>query len=56
MDIEIRANLPEEAAEVRTVIAAAFVDETVATLWEDLAARPRAGSCVPALLESRLEV
>lgn len=46
MVIEVRAELPADAAEVHAVIAEAFDDETVALLWEDLAARPRAASYV----------
>ena len=46
MVIEVRAELPADAAEVHAVVAATFDDETVAALWEDLAARPRAASYV----------
>ena len=46
MVIEVRAQLPADAAEVHAVIARAFDDENVAALWEDLAARPRAASYV----------
>lgn len=46
MAIEVRAQLPADFAEVHAVVAQAFDDETVAALWEDLAARPRALSYV----------
>ena len=46
MVIEVRAALPADAADVHGVIAGAFGDETVAALWEDLAARPRSASYV----------
>lgn len=46
MDIEIRAELAADAADVHTVVASAFADESVAVLWGDLAARPRAASYV----------
>ena len=46
MDIEVRAEVPADSAEVHAVIAAAFDDETVAVLWEDLAVRPQAASFV----------
>src|ERR1700710_1888680 len=46
MELEVRAEVPSDAAEVRAVVAAAFDDETVAVLWEELAARPGAASYV----------
>jgi len=46
MEIDVRAEAPADSAEVRTVVAAAFADETVAVLWEELAAGPRAASFV----------
>jgi putative acetyltransferase len=46
MDIEVRAEVPADSAEVRDVIAAALYDETVAVLWEDLAVRPQTASFV----------
>jgi putative acetyltransferase len=46
MEIDVRAEAPADTAEVRTVVAAAFADETVAVLWEELAAGPRAASFV----------
>jgi putative acetyltransferase len=46
MVIEVRAQLPADAAEVHAVVAEAFDDETVAGLWEDLAEQPRAASYV----------
>jgi hypothetical protein len=46
MDIEVRAEVAADSAEVHAVIAAAFDDETVAVLWEDLAVRPQAASFV----------
>jgi putative acetyltransferase len=46
MEIDVRAEVLADSAEVHTVVAVAFVDETVAVLWEELAARPRAASFV----------
>jgi putative acetyltransferase len=44
--IEVRAESAAESAEVHAVVAAAFRDDSVAVLWEDLAARPGAASYV----------
>jgi putative acetyltransferase len=46
MVIEVRAQTPADSAEVHAVVAAAFADETVAVLWEELAANPHAASRV----------
>ena len=46
MEIDVRAENPADSAEVHAVVAAAFADETVAVLWEDLAAGPGAASYV----------
>jgi putative acetyltransferase len=46
MEIEVRAETSADSAEVRTVVTTAFADETVAVLWEELAAGPRAASFV----------
>jgi putative acetyltransferase len=46
MDIEVRAEAPADSPDVHAVVAAAFDDETVAELWEDLALRPQAASFV----------
>ena len=46
MEIHVRAETSADATEVHTVVAAAFADENVAVLWEDLAAGPRSASIV----------
>jgi putative acetyltransferase len=46
MHIDVRAEVPADSADVHAVVAAAFDDETVAVLWEDLAVRPGAASFV----------
>jgi putative acetyltransferase len=46
MDIEVRAEVPADSLNVHAVVAAAFDDETVAVLWEDLALRPQTASFV----------
>ena len=46
MEIEVRTETPADSAEVHAVVAAAFADETVAVLWEELAAGARATSLV----------
>jgi putative acetyltransferase len=46
MGIEVRAAKPTDTAAVHRVVAVAFADETVAELWEELAAGPRAASFV----------
>ena len=46
MQMDVRAETPADSAEVRRVVAAAFADETVAALWEQLADGPGAASSV----------